>query len=698
MDTSLKSLREKLYALRAWDSSGRTQDDTIRQALNIALDRLAGEVPEALVPDEEHVVLMPDIVSTDADVSAIAKMAGTTDIGATTTFARAERDDYDTRIIEFFDTAGLPLKHPRSATTWRPLVTGEFDGAMHIELTNKLTGAIQRRQCIEFWTTNVDMDTGSGNPEALLRYRVTLERPLNLPIADGVLDSYDFRIYQPEFFVRDDVMEVLEPSVVYDGSRQQVWKIDTAGARRQDMLDYQGNSLGRPYRCWRGRHFQLQAPTEPPKATVANLATKRTRVFKGTTQPMGDNEEGGTVTYDFISANPDAGTDSEVAGGGITKTKVYAALAAAPADPVELEDNIAMWGVDGALPRGKFAICYTYVWGRKEYEWQKAPGVTPGSYENLNDFGGTSETDGDADLIWSHAVEMKSKGYDPTSTSKHAPDDNLRYSGIPDPQFESAPSPITVVDNRIPDGNEGAGIVIEATNIDAMLGFGDKEYHRFKHSGIRIRYYVAQLESAMENTKKLTSNSTSYGNVETNNRFYLLCEVEPTYNCFVDDPRLIGTAPAVFDGYFDASQYRAWAFQDGGARFIWNGHQLYDYYRPLRHSTGYYAWKVFPHQDTRYELDLRVLRLPEKFIDDSDTAPIQRDVVSALLELALYYISLNDGNDQTSAQAHLNRYQDLVKIFRERYANPGGIVEAVPFTGYRARNRYGTFGSTPLDD
>ena len=51
MDTSLKSLREKLYALRAWDSSGRTQDDTIRQALNIALDRLAGEVPEALVPD-----------------------------------------------------------------------------------------------------------------------------------------------------------------------------------------------------------------------------------------------------------------------------------------------------------------------------------------------------------------------------------------------------------------------------------------------------------------------------------------------------------------------------------------------------------------------------------------------------------------------------------------------------------------------
>jgi hypothetical protein len=114
----------------------------------------------------------------------------------------------------------------------------------------------------------------------------------------------------------------------------------------------------------------------------------------------------------------------------------------------------------------------------------------------------------------------------------------------------------------------------------------------------------------------------------------------------------------------------------------------------LKHSTGYYAWKVFPHQDQKYELDLRVLRLPKKFIDDQDTAPIQRDAVSSLIELALYYISLNDGNDQASAQAHLTRYQDLVKVFRDRYANTGGIVEPVPFTGYRSRNRYGTFSAS----
>ena len=662
MDTSLKSLREKLYALRAWDSSGRTQDDRIRQALNIALDRLAGEVPEALVPDDEHVVLMPDIVSTDASVAAIAKMAGSLDIGATTSFVRSSADFYDTRVIEFFDTAGVPIKATTSATTWTPHTTGEFDGMMHIELTNKLTGAIQRRQCVEFWTTNVQFDYGDGNPVDLLRYRVTLDRPLNLPIAGSTLESYDFRIYQPEFFVRDDVMEVLEPAVVYDGSRQQVWKIDTAGASRQDMIDYQGNSKGRPYRCFRGRHFQLQAPTEAPKATVARATT-----FVDTNRGDGVYDPNtGVVSF---PDKPD------------TETTV---------------PNIAKWSDRHALPRGKFAICYTYVWGRREFEWQKAPGLTPGSYENLMDFGGTTSSDGDADLIWSYAQELDHTAYDPTDSAEHAPDDNLRYSGIPDPQFESAPSPITIVDNTLNSNEIGAGILLEATNIDAMLGFGDDKYHRFKHSGIRIRYYVAQLDN--ETSDGLVPGGTRYSNVETNNRFYLLCEVEPNYNFWIDDPRAGAGEPVITEGYFSDSQIKYWQTTVGGARVMWNGHQLYDYYRPLRHSTGYYAWKVFPHQDTRYELDLRVLRLPEKFIDDQDTAPIQRDVVSALIELALYYISLNDGNDQTSAQAHLNRYQELVKVFRERYANPGGIVEPVPFTGYRARNRYGTFGSTPLDD
>ena len=290
MDVSLKALRNQLYALRSWDSTGDSQDDRIRSALNLALDRLAGEVPEALVPDEEHAVLHPDVLGTDSDVASIAKMA--MDVGP----------KYDSRILEFYDTAGVLIAGSGSATTWRPTVTGEWDGIMHIELTDKTTGVIHRRQCLEFFTV---LSTVSGSNDT--SYRVTLDRPLSSPIIGSTLSQYDFRIHQPEFFVSDDVMEVLEPAVVFDDTRQQVWKIDTAGASRQDMLDYKGNSKGRPYRCWRGRHFQIQAPTEAPR--VAEAADK-----------------------DSI-------------------------------------DKILNWCGKGTkgLISGKYAICYTYVWGRRDF-------------------------------------------------------------------------------------------------------------------------------------------------------------------------------------------------------------------------------------------------------------------------------------------------------------------------------------------
>ena len=178
----------------------------------------------------------------------------------------------------------------------------------------------------------------------------------------------------------------------------------------------------------------------------------------------------------------------------------------------------------------------------------------------------------------------------------------------------------------------------------------------------------------------------TFNSVETNQRYYLLCEVEPTFDHVTQLATDGTTAPTNILSLGSGARK--------GGRIVWTGDQLYDYYRPLKHSTGYFAWKVYPHQDARYELDLRVLRLPRKYIDDRDTAPIQRDAIPSLIELALYYVSLDDGNDQLSANAHLSRYHDLVRVYRQRYANPGGVVEPVPLMGYRSRNRYGTFSSS----
>ena len=581
MNVSLALLRKQLYAMRSWDSSGKTQDDRIRQSLNVALDRMANDVPQAIVPDEEHVVLLPDVTSSDSTVAA-----------------KVASYQSDKRLLYFVDaTSQEGIDGSTSTTTWRPTITGEWDGLMHIEVT-ELDGRIHRRQCLEWFThSSVDPITGI----TLIHYVVTLDRPFNRLVSpasggiNAVGGALEFRIHQPEFFVTDDVTEVFEPARIFDSSRQQVWKIDTAGAHRQDMLDFQGNSTGRPYRCWRGRHFQLPAPTEAPQVTEATDSKSLATEFQ--------------------------------------------------------------WKEDLGLRRGKWAICYTYVLGRRDEEWQKSPLVTPG---------GDAAQDSSYQLTWAY-----NSGTVPATVNK--------YAGIHDPQFESAPSPVTIVDQVQGSAGGKGALVIGATQIDAMLGFADSSFARYGRTGMRIRYYVAHLDANENDTG-------SFNATETNNRFYLLCEVEPTFD-------LVGklheggvTTPYSIKNLGTASI-------DGG-RIVWTGSELYDYNRPLKHSTGYFAWKVFPHQDQRYELDFRVARLPKKFITDQDTAPIHPEAVPTLLELALYYVSLTDGNDQASAQAHLDRYQNLVRVFRDRYGNTGRVVEPVPLLGYPSRNRYGTFSST----
>ncbi|MFZ9394269.1 MAG: hypothetical protein ACO28P_09995, partial [Ilumatobacteraceae bacterium] len=128
--------------------------------------------------------------------------------------------------------------------------------------------------------------------------------------------------------------------------------------------------------------------------------------------------------------------------------------------------------------------------------------------------------------------------------------------------------------------------------------------------------------------------------------------------------------------------------------YVWTGSAIPDYERELKHSTGYYAYSVYPHQDQRYELDFRVQRLPQALKNDQDTVPIQRDAVMAYIELSLYYMCLLDGVDQSGAQIHLGRYNELARHFRKRYANPGGVVEPTPLTGYQVRFRYGRFRDT----
>mgnify|MGYP003110492409 CR=1 FL=1 len=652
MDVSLAALRNRLYALRSWDSTGTTLDNRIRAALNLALDRIAGEIPEAIVPDEEHVVLLPTVVGSSASVSS-----------------KVATYNNDKRLLYFIDSAGLSIAHSSSATTWRPTITGEWDGIMHLEITDS-SGRIRRRQSREWFKKTAD---------GVVYYIVSIDRPTPDIISTG--SAQNFRIHQPEFFLSDDVMEVLEPARIFDDSRQQVWKVATGSAYRDDLLDFQGSHEGRPNRCWRNRHFQIPAPTEAPTVVEIDI-NKSTTVEGGTDLPTIEeeevtieppNEERGIAVAGYSNVRHESKRFGEVKTGTAPKLtsnkpgfkyEVMSYTTGVTLDPaatvggfgatLKAVDNTYKWSTS-SLREGTWAIRYTYVWGRRDDEWQQSPLIAPG---------GDQDHDSTFDLAWAYET-------DPVTSTVS------RYTGIHDPVWESAPSPIKVLTQKGASSGEDGALVISATNIDSMLGFGDSSFDRFSRSGLRIRYYVAHLN-------KESSGIGTLNAVETGQKFYLLCEVEPTFDHVA---ALTSSGVEAPEGLDSGSKIK-------GARIVWNGTNLYDYYRPLKHSTGYYAWQVYPKQDQRYELDFRVLRLPRKFVDDQDTAPIQRDAVPCLVELALYYVSLDDGNDQQSAQMHLNRYQELMRGFRERYANVGGCVEPVPFTGYRTRNRYGTFSSS----
>jgi hypothetical protein len=654
VDVSLGALRQRLLNFRSWDSTGETLDNRIREVLNTALDRLAGDVPEALIPDEEHIALIADVNSADTGVVAyVNPWAVSRWTGGGTAYT-----DADARLLMFEDSANKHIADAASATSWRPVDTGEWNGKMHIEVTDASTGQVFRRQCLEFFSDTVIQDEDAGTTHTY--WGVSLDRPISDLSTINTGAANTFRLYQPEFFLRDDVMEVLEPARVYDSSRQQVWSMATGDAHRQDMLDFQGNSKGRPSRMWRGRHFQLPAPTEPPEITQLNLSNE--------------------------------------------------ILSSAEADTTYKSD--LFWGykkAEATLPPGTWGLCYTYVMGSKDKEWQQSPAISARSFSSALDV--SSQTK----VTWAHGSKPFSTDTEvaPPGAVHLTAELNTEF-GTYDPLWESAPSPIATFKQLLPDdvssqGKEGTknlpAMVFAATNIDAMLGFDDEAglrgvamptgvsvRGRFGRSAYRIRYYLAYLS---KNETKSTHGD--FNSMEYTPRYYYLCEAEPTYDMINDAGGATSVTPdkGIYTPYEPpdvGSSFYSGMTKKGG-RVVWHGTELPDYQRPLRHSTGYYAYKSYPHQDARYELDFRVLRLPRKYIDDQDTAPIQRDAVPALIELALHYLCLVDGVDQQGSQVHLDRYTELARKYRERYANSGKVVEPVSILGYSTQRRYGKFGN-----
>ena len=201
------------------------QNNRIDDAMKI----LASDVPGALLPDTENVVLLKDHTSTS--------MARTIDATG------------DLWVLNFGGVAVPPME--------ALVVDGTWDGGIyHLEITDP-RGVIHRRVVREVWWSAITN-----------LFLVSIDRPWGNALDTGMT----FRMYQPEFFFRDDVMEVLAGGV-WDRAHTTLRTLPANFMEYYSEGDIKGRSLGPPAYLQRGRHVQVEAPTKAPVATAADQTT-----------------------------------------------------------------------------------------------------------------------------------------------------------------------------------------------------------------------------------------------------------------------------------------------------------------------------------------------------------------------------------------------------------------------------------------
>ena len=214
MDTAARGY---IHNDRSW-ASGKTLDKRVNTRPLRALRDVAGEVPEALLPEEHHVHVRKNVIGGDATVNAKIKM--TTDL----------------KVLQFVRSGD-----------WKPDTDGFWDGVMYLEITD-VNNRIRRRRAREWWE--------SGGV-----YYVSIDRPW----FDTGTNEMDFRIYQPSFYLPANTIEVLTPLRLFDDSEQLVGRSAAAPCRKYRRIS--GAVSGRPTDFWRGEFQQLPSPTEAPKVS-----------------------------------------------------------------------------------------------------------------------------------------------------------------------------------------------------------------------------------------------------------------------------------------------------------------------------------------------------------------------------------------------------------------------------------------------
>ena len=202
------------------------------------------------------------------------------------------------------------------------------------------------------------------------------------------------------------------------------------------------------------------------------------------------------------------------------------------------------------------------------------------------------------------------------------------HSNYQFPRWESAPSPISATAEVI---DAGKRIQVTLPNVDHMLDFY-REWSgsaletpsRSKRSGLRKRIYVRRYSAIAPPDPSVRQ---EYPEI-----FYLLAEIAG-----------------------DVEDYK----HDGSA--------IPDYYQRLKETHGYQSIRFWPMPDSRYEIDMRVLRRPNPLVNDQDAPRIHEEAAEVLIHKTLASIYEAQGSAELTVLAE-QRYASLLETLNKRYA------------------------------
>ena len=234
-------IRTRILEQVDWSPDQSTSfKDKVDRLINRSYQAMALEAPFLFFEDEERILTQADISSLPAELGDRLRVVTT------------DSNTLERRYL----ASDPPTQSWADGHDDSTVSTGHWDGRS-IEITDGTT--TYRRKIREVWR---DTSTELGGA-ATIHDRLTLDVPwINLTST-----AMTYRIYTPEYGLPADTIE-LRSARIYGNTHYPLKVSNQYFMERHEYVDFQGNETGRPHRIFRGKHFQIDAPTQAPKVDV----------------------------------------------------------------------------------------------------------------------------------------------------------------------------------------------------------------------------------------------------------------------------------------------------------------------------------------------------------------------------------------------------------------------------------------------